>query len=95
MYVHICVLYSYVCVYACFFYVHTYVYVYMYIFNILLILVNISLLCTKSKKTIIRPLRDGASVMQSGRTEEFHGLFKLLEIFLTLIFSLSFSTGIP
>lgn len=85
--------YEYVCAYICaiYIYVHTYV---LYMCMCVCVYSNSTintestfLFCTKSRRQWWGPWGTGLSHAVRGGTEGFHGLFKLLEVFLTLIFT--------
>lgn len=87
MYVHICVLYSYVCIHMFFLCAYICVCIYVYIPILLLILSQHFSSALSQEDNNEAPEGWGLSHAVRGGTEGFHGLFKLLEIFLTLIFT--------
>lgn len=87
MYVHICVLYSYMCICVFFLCAYICVCIYVYIPILLLILSQHFSSALSQEDNNEAPEGWGLSHAVRGGTEGFHGLFKLLEIFLTLIFT--------
>jgi len=87
MCVHIYALYTYMCI--CMFYICPYICVCVYIYiPILLLTLSQHLSCALSQEDNNEaPEGWGLSHAVRGGTEGFHALFKLLEVFLTLIFT--------
>lgn len=79
--------YIHICVYACFIYVCTYVCVCIYIPILLLTLSQHFSSALSQEDNNEAPEGWGLSHAVRGGTEGFHALFKLLEVFLTLIFT--------
>ena len=89
MYVHIYMCYIHICAYVCFIYVHVCVCVCVcvYIPIVLLIMSQHFSSALSQEDNNEAPEGWGLSHAVRGGTEGFHGLFKLLEVFLTLIFT--------